>query len=299
MSKQKKSVDPIFAAYARTAPLEDLNFYIRHAERFVAERDVPERTLAIVAEMRALAVDLCDVDGTPGLKARVWALLDRYKGSIPGWAGNAGATGSWCEPLDSDRTYRSAQAELVRADVTNEDAVDTVMAEGPVSLAQLEAWHAPEAAKADALNFPRCPRRDVALTPEQVRDMVDAHRVETPEAKPVRQPKRAAAPAPVITCPQCSSPMHRVIAMTGNAWGCGPCAEVWYLHLQRASTAARKPAKAQRQTREIAVKAPPFCVDGMKTCSKCREERPAEEFGSRSDCRPCRQAYRQQRKAAA
>lgn len=34
-------------------------------------------------------------------------------------------------------------------------------------------------------------------------------------------------------------------------------------------------------------------------CSKCGNPAAPEEFGSRTDCRPCRQAYRQQRKTAA
>lgn len=80
-----KTTDPIFAAYARTAPLEDLRFYLRAAERTLMEFELPEATLAIMREMTALEQDLAVVAFKPAHKSQVWTLIDRYKTSIPKW----------------------------------------------------------------------------------------------------------------------------------------------------------------------------------------------------------------------
>lgn len=101
----KAPIDPAFQVYARYAPIRDLRFYLAYAARHEAEYDTP--TLTIVAEMASLAVELrTRLDGkkstapasTAAQKRIVWTLIDRFKASIAGWYGQAGAVR--LEPLD-------------------------------------------------------------------------------------------------------------------------------------------------------------------------------------------------------
>lgn len=89
MAKQK--IDPLFAAYAASAPRLDLLFYIEHADRHLAEYSA--RTLAIVDDMRALYATLTGPKpgSTASQKRIVWQTIDRFKSSIERWYGNAGA----------------------------------------------------------------------------------------------------------------------------------------------------------------------------------------------------------------
>lgn len=101
----KTTVDPIFAVYARFAPIRDLKFYVDYADRH--SHEYSQATLAIVADMHALGLQLhARLNGVKSLapastaaqKRIVWALIDRFKSSIDRWYGNAGV--ERLEPLE-------------------------------------------------------------------------------------------------------------------------------------------------------------------------------------------------------
>lgn len=123
--------DPVFAVYAKYAPVRDLNFYLVYATRHNAEFSA--RTPAIVREMIALSSALsARLNGekstapasTTAQKRLVWTLIDRFKASIAGWYGTAGVE-RW-EPLEStdplSREYRAPVVETTDTIETTEAA---------------------------------------------------------------------------------------------------------------------------------------------------------------------------------
>lgn len=74
------TLDPVFAEYARTAPLGDLRAYLQYARRKLADYELPDRTVGIIGEMAALERELLPEPGTPtSRKARVWDVIARFK----------------------------------------------------------------------------------------------------------------------------------------------------------------------------------------------------------------------------
>lgn len=120
--------DPIFAVYAKYAPIRDLRWYLAYASRHTAEYGAS--TLAIIADMQDLGVQLHHrLNGakstapasTAAQKRLVWTLIDRFKASIAGWYGNAGV--ERLEPLDiMDPLSRDYRAPVVDADTEDEDS---------------------------------------------------------------------------------------------------------------------------------------------------------------------------------
>lgn len=115
--------DPIFAVYAKYAPIRDLRFYLAYASRHTAEYG--DRTLAIVADMHDLGVQLHHrLNGekstapasTAAQKRLVWTLIDRFKASIAGWYGNAGVE-RWVPLESTDPLSREYRAPVVEADI--------------------------------------------------------------------------------------------------------------------------------------------------------------------------------------
>lgn len=92
----KATTDPIFTAYAKSAPLLDLEFYIRYAGNHLADYTYQPLTLAIMQEMYELRdrLMLPKAGTTASQKRAVWALISRFKSSIPQWFGNAGSSSS-------------------------------------------------------------------------------------------------------------------------------------------------------------------------------------------------------------
>ena len=82
----KKTIDPLFAAFAKSAPALDLAFYLNYARRHAHEYST--RTVGIVADM---AVMLAQLQGgsfkgsTAAQKRAVWAIISEFRGSIPQW----------------------------------------------------------------------------------------------------------------------------------------------------------------------------------------------------------------------
>jgi len=92
-TKSKTTADPIFVECATTAPRLDLKTYLTHSEH--NEETWGPRTALIVEEMLTTFMDLSSPKPTikPTTKAKkvVWALIDRYKASIPTWIHGAAA----------------------------------------------------------------------------------------------------------------------------------------------------------------------------------------------------------------
>jgi hypothetical protein len=86
-TKILRTSDEIDAEYERTAPLKDLQFYLRYGERLLADFALSDATITILAEMRQLEGELMALSDAHTHKRRVWALLDRFKTSIPFWKG--------------------------------------------------------------------------------------------------------------------------------------------------------------------------------------------------------------------
>ena len=107
MAKAKTAPDPVFAAYAASAPRLDLRFYLDYASRH--EADWSLETGQVINDMAALYIELSKpkpkIKGAAAKRA-VWSLIDRYKASIRGWAGNAGS------PTSPDRYYFDVLAQI-------------------------------------------------------------------------------------------------------------------------------------------------------------------------------------------
>lgn len=166
-----KTQDPIFAEYARTAPLEDLRAYLRYAERRLAQYELPDRTVALIGEMFTLERELVPEPGTPASrKRRVWELIARFKSSIPGFAGACGAKGSW---IEEDTVYR----RLVKK------------ARGPVSAERLRVACERASAPMDAKQLFRIPLRAVPLAVDQVQALIVSVTPASTTAPAAQKPK--------------------------------------------------------------------------------------------------------------
>ena len=107
MANRKPTVDPMFAAYAASAPRLDLRAYLDYASRH--ESDWTLETGKVVNDMAALYVNLSRIKPTlkgTAAKREVWRLIDAYKASIKGWHGTAGS------PTCQDRLYFDIRAKL-------------------------------------------------------------------------------------------------------------------------------------------------------------------------------------------
>jgi hypothetical protein len=145
------------------------------------------------------------------------------------------------------------------------------------------------------------PQRIVRLTREQVQELIavvrDTRMSDAPAPVKARKAKTVAPVAPVLSCPQCSDAL--TLAGPHAAHGvltCARCDQMWALAPLKAKTTTPRPRLARppvRHERDHRSDAP------RTICSKCHEERPAEEFGTRTDCKTCRKLYRQTRKLAA
>lgn len=164
----------LFAAYARTAAREDLAAYLRFAYSEIAQYELPEATLRIVAEMQALHTRIADIDGTPALKKQVWTLISRFKGSIPGFAGACGAPGSWQTTWSYTRA-READVRTVRlkADTTTGEKSRDVRIYQSNPWQLRAAWVAANE-RADAMHRYRVPMRQAPLTTEDAYAVISA-----------------------------------------------------------------------------------------------------------------------------
>jgi len=110
--------DPIFIAYAKSAPREDLRVYVRYAERYLTTYDLPDQAVRVIADMSTLLAQLETIDGTPAQRARVLSLITRFKASIPDWAQDPWRHGRPLERLERKCTARGlspATLERLRA----------------------------------------------------------------------------------------------------------------------------------------------------------------------------------------
>lgn len=316
----KKTIDPIFTEYARTAPLGDLTFYVRCAERHLMTLELSEQTVTIAREMVALEhkLTVSNSAGTPAAnKTRVWTLISRFRSSIQGWAGNAGAKGSWVEPLESDAVYWLARRELTMTDISEpaaleppldytpgaatrkkktpaepapEPVVRSVEAEGPVTLEQIAAWHAPALERSARLNGYGVPARVEPLTLDAARAMLQDGLPEAPaaDAKPARVRKAVVPPAARIPCPSPSCAHGALVPETTFRLRCDTCQRMWELRDEQPKA---KPA-APRAPRRVAP-----VLDGEKTCIRCNTTQPLAEFAwaapqARNVCLTCRRVQR-------
>jgi len=103
-------IDPLFAAYAKTAPLLDLQFYLAKVDAY-ADR-AGQDTAAIVDAMRALAAELSGnkPGTTASQKRRVWAIIDRYRASMPQWYGDART--EYLTVAESEAAFWKAQRRI-------------------------------------------------------------------------------------------------------------------------------------------------------------------------------------------
>lgn len=305
---KKTTTDELFAAYARTAPLLDLQFYLRRAEAKLVAFELPAATVSVIAEMATLEQQLAGVDGTPSLKKRVWTLIDRYRTSFPGWAGNLGAPGYFIEPIDSDASYFAARAELVKGDkriTITEGAygqpprvrVDEVKtpkieagftAEGPITEAQILKVHGPAMKISAKLHRERVPQRDVPLTEEELVEVIgDAQRQGEPVGADVPAQKPAVRPTPaqrVRLLEQELAEKTRQIADLMKRF--------------------EKTERAPRQTIARAPRVQPQVgADGTKECRECKTSQPLDQFtygdGGRTIRSMCRTCHKEQQRAAA
>lgn len=198
------ATDPVFAAFAKTAPLGDLRAYLAYARKKIAQYHLPDATMAIVAEMFRLEMSLvAGVGTTAQQKRQVWETIGRFKASIPGWAGNAGAPGSWA----------------------NEDAPKA------------------ERDRADKAARFRLPWRSKALGPEDVQSLIDAAlaahtgaQAGPPAAKPAaRKPAGKGAALPCPTCGAGLTATDRPAVLR-----CVPCEVTFALVPQARPKASRK-----------------------------------------------------------
>lgn len=294
-TKKSTSTDTeLFAAYARTAPLGDLRFYLRIAERKLAEFEYPDNTLRAIADMRTLEHTIVTFNqvGTPALKKHVWALIDRYKTSVPEWYGHAGVAGAWVDAIDSASFYFSVQRDAMIFERTKKvDGNDVIVSErheGPVPAVTIVDAHREASKLGEELATRRVPRRPVPLTVEEVEQLIASVTPATNEPAPapvrIRKPKAAAAVA--LACPTCSAPLLP-IAFAPNTWGCAGCKETWFLTRKVERAKVERPARQPRT----------LTAEGTKICTKCETEKPREEFcpgkHERSICSACRRAYRQ------
>jgi len=106
----KKTVDPLFAAYAASAPPLDLLCYIEYANRHRA--DFGPSTISIVEHMIALYNALTGLKPgtTASQKKRVWAIIPAFRASLS----NAWLHRS-ADERDADDFYFSIAQALTRA----------------------------------------------------------------------------------------------------------------------------------------------------------------------------------------
>jgi hypothetical protein len=264
----------LFAHYKSTAPIEDLRFSLRLALKRLAVYELPEATVSLTAEMAALEVAIADQKGTPSLKNRVWALISRYRASIPGWCGAAGAKDGWVDyDVDSADAYRATQAELIEAEET---------LAGPVSFDFVRACFDRLTKRSAEINGIKVPRRAVELTPEEVEALMPVAdalvAIDWPDCRRIRKPK----PAPVVPssdtlCEHCT---------------CDEC---------KRRREMPKRAKAARKPRPPVV---PIKIDGERKCRHCEATQPLQQFAwgaghtLRNTCLSCRKAMQRAAMAA-
>ena len=94
----KNKPDPVFAAYAASAPRLDLSFYFAYATQKDRYKGSTPATQAIICEMACLLDSLAGTKPGPlsARKRHVWQLIDRYKTSIVGWS--HGERADWEDP---------------------------------------------------------------------------------------------------------------------------------------------------------------------------------------------------------
>lgn len=297
----------VYAAYERTAPLEDLRFYLRYAEKKVATLNVSDETIGLVREMVILERALQDRCAKAD-KKRVWTLIRRFKCSLPGWSGHAGASGSWVEDIDSDAVYWSARSVLLEATEETKDGTFDRTGHGPVAITQIADWYGPTAERAARLQGLDIEPRVVPLTPEEVVGVLQSapSTEHAPQTVPVgvrRTRKAIQKPQPVVPSIPCPSCAHgRLVIVSPFLLRCEGCQEPWELQHGRHRDGGKP--RAERKPRAVRA-VTPIEAGGDRTCTRCQQTRPGEEFcpGSHPNtCRSCRQEYRRQlaqRKSAA
>lgn len=264
--RKQTELDELFETYARAAPLGDLRAYLRYAERRVAEYELGAETMGRIGEMFALERDLIGRAGTPADKRRVWALIDRFKSSIPGSAGRAGSN----DGVAPDALVRTW--DILKTRPFNEEENLPLL----TVLERYAAEHDAAVEKADASWRFDVPLRAVPLDAEQVAALIDAV---TPVATEVAKP------------PKSVSWRARALA-----------AEAKIAELERALVSATvpKPRVAPTNKRSVFVE-----FDGVKICRTCQTAQPIAHFawaagGSiRSICRECRKAQSRAARVAA
>jgi hypothetical protein len=286
--------DALFRAYAQSAPLEDLRFYLRIAQRRLATVEYPESTVAVLRDMVRLERELVGVVGTPALKKRVWTLIDRFKTSIPEWYGHAGVVGAWVDPIDGPEFYFATRRDAVRAIVTvrteNGTEEADVTAEGPVDAETIVTAHHEASKRSSELAGRAVAPRRVSLTQDEVTALIaptESDHAPVVAAPKVTRVRKIVAAVPALVCPTCAAALLPV-ASVAHTFGCATCNETWHLAPVRKVTARR-------------VREPRATVDSgrtEKTCTACGEPKPIAEFcpgpHERNNCASCRQAYRRE-----
>jgi hypothetical protein len=240
--KPSSEVAALYESYKRSGPLEDLRFYLRYAERKLAAWELGPETIARVGDMIALEARIRDLADTSSRKREVWTLISRFRASIPGWAGNAGAPDGWVGALEDDATYwRARLADLEDSSVR-----------GPVSMAVVQAWHAPRAVIRDAGGV-KVARRAVPLTEGQVRAMLPSAPTlpQTPPARSRRAKSTPTSPpvvATALTCPQCAGAVHLAC---GHRAVCASCAQSYHITLYPRHSGCRACGKTQPSPRVV------------------------------------------------
>lgn len=106
----KKTVDPLFAAYAASAPRLDLAAYILYAGNHEAEYDIV--TKAIVRDMLMLHAELSGPKpgSVASQKRRVWQLIDRFKAATSPWRDDQAA--AWRTAIEAANAVQDAGSAL-------------------------------------------------------------------------------------------------------------------------------------------------------------------------------------------
>lgn len=296
----------LFAFYAKSAAREDLRAYVTYAARKLARYELPDTTIAIIGEMTATLRGLEDRDGKPADKKAVWALIDRFKASIPGFAGSAGAEGSWADDVPpwsweyacemSRRVAITVQLPTFHGTIDHNDVAGAPRYQGNPwekfeahRRAVADARHAQVAA--EALHHFRLPMRIAPLCETDVQVIIDAA---TPGAAPAkvvakRKPVKTAAVA-TLPCPSCAGPLAL------DTMRCASCGTAWALtpvkpHVTRQ---VKRQAKAQIQPRTQD-------ANGRLQCNTCSSWQDEIEYrygdGGRTVRRMCKRCHRAQQAA--
>lgn len=292
--------DPIFVAYARTAPLEDLRFFLRGIRKHIAVYEMTEQTMSVVREMVGLESELADqlirTGSTANAMKRVCALHASYKSSIAGYAGAAGFEASWVDDLPAwSWTYACQGTRVVTITIQpppedptmpplglKPEHVSVVMPrydgnpwEKRAAHRLAEEQNARDKRAADALHHFKVPMRIRALDDDAVSAMlgsaqttaqtttaVDGLGIDVSIVKTTL--KARPKPAAKVQAPGCPSCRATLVVVDAATWTCPPCQKTWQMVMATPETKKDpKKTSAPRAPRPEIVRTPrvPVSVD--------------------------------------